>query len=84
MKSLVYLVDDWEIMEEYGTEQQTIYQILAAEEENTIVRVAAGRIGFKKEFDDPKDPLIKRIIEFCKSLSYVKLDNNVEADYFFK
>ena len=71
-------------MEEYGTEQQTIYQILAAEEENTIVRVAAGRIGFKKEFDDPKDPLIKRIIKFCKSTSYVKLDNTIEADHFFK
>ena len=71
-------------MEEYGTEQQTIYQILAAEEEKTIVRVAAGRIGFKKEFDNPKDPLIYRIIKFCKSLSYVILANNVEADHFFK
>jgi len=81
---LVYLVDDWKIMELYGTEPQTVYQIFAAEEEKTLVRVAAGRIGFQKEFDNPKDPLINRIIEFCKSLSYVKLDNNVEADCFFK
>ena len=81
---MVRIVEDWEIMEEYGTEQQTIYQILAAEEEKTIVRVAAGRIGFKKEFDNPKDPLINRIIEFCKSLSYVKLDNDIEVDHFFK
>ena len=81
---MVYLVEDWEIMEEYGTEQQTIYQIFAAEEEKTIVRVAAGRIGFKKEFDDPKDPLINHVIKFCKSLSYVKLDNDIEADHFFK
>ena len=71
-------------MEQYGTEPQTVYQILAAEEEKTVVRVAAGRIGFQKEFDNPKDPLINRIIKFCKSLSYVKLANNVEADYFFK
>jgi len=81
---LVYLVDDWKIMEQYGTEPQTVYQIFAAEEEKTVVRVAAGRIGFKKEFDDPKDPLISHIIKFCKSESYVKLDENVEADHFFK
>ena len=81
---MVYIVEDWEIMEEYGTEQQTIYQILAAEEEKTVVRVAAGRIGFKKEFDDPKDPLISHIIKFCKSKSYVKLANTIEADHFFK
>lgn len=81
---MVYIVEDWKIIEEYGTEQQTIYQILAVKEEKTIVRVAAGRIGFKKEFDDPKDPLINRILKFCKSESYIKLANNVEADHFFK
>ena len=81
---MVYLVEDWEIMEEYGTEPQTVYQIFAAEEEKTIVRVAAGRICFKKEFDDPTDPLISRIIKFCKSKSYVKLTNTIEADHFFK
>ena len=70
-------------MEQYGTEPQTVYQIFAAEEEKTVVRVAAGRIGFKKEFDNPKDPLIKRIIKFCKSQSYVKLADNIEADHFF-
>jgi len=81
---LVYLVDDWKIMEQYGTELQTVYQIFAAEEETTVVRVAAGRIGFQKEFDNPKDPLINRIIKFCKSQSYVKLANTIEADHFFK
>jgi len=81
---LVYLVEDWKIIEEYGTEPQTVYQIFAAEEEKTVVRVAAGRIGFKKEFDDPKDPLISHIIKFCKSESYVKLANTIEADHFFK
>jgi len=81
---LVYLVDDWKIMEQYGTEPQTVYQILAAEEEKTVVRVAAGRIGFKKEFDNPKDPLISRIIKFCKTENYVKLDKSVKVDNFFK
>ncbi|TRZ48611.1 MAG: hypothetical protein D4S01_10010 [Dehalococcoidia bacterium] len=81
---MVYLVEDWKIMEQYGTEPQTVYQILAAEEEKTVIRVAAGRIGFRKEFDDPKDPLISHIIKFCKSESYVKLANTIEADHFFK
>ena len=71
-------------MEQYSTEPQTVYQIFAAEEEKTVVSVAAGRIGFKKEFDDPKDPLISHIVKFCKSKSYVKLANTIEADHFFK
>jgi hypothetical protein len=81
---LVHIVEDWEIMEQYGSEPQTVYQILAAEEEKTVVRVAAGRIGFKKEFDDPKDPLISRIIEFCQDGHFVKLDKCEKVDNFFK
>ena len=81
---LVHIVEDWEIIEEYGTEQQTIYQILAAEEEKTVVNVIAGRIGFKKAFDNPADPLINRIIEFCRSQNYVKFNQNVNADLFFE
>ena len=71
-------------MEEYGTEPQTVYQIFAAEEEKTVVRVVAGRIGFQKEFDNPKDQLINRIIEFCRSQNYVKFNQNVNADLFFE
>jgi len=81
---LVYLFTDWENMEVYGTEQLQIIQVLTAEEEKTVISVVAGDVGFQKEFDDPKDSLINRIIKFCKSLSYIKLANNIEADYFFK
>ena len=81
---MVHIVEDWEIIEEYGTEQQTIYQILAAEEEKTVVNVIAGRIGFKKAFDNSTDPLINRIIEFCRSQNCVKFNQNVNADQFFK
>jgi len=79
---LVYLVEDWTAMEVYGTEEQRIYQI-NAEEEKTVVKVVAGEIGFKKEFADPKDPLIKRIIEFCEDRYFVKLDKSVKVDNFF-
>ncbi|MCJ7614083.1 hypothetical protein MUO71_04900 [Candidatus Bathyarchaeota archaeon] len=64
-------------------ENHTVYQVMA-EEKKTVVRVASGRIGFIKQFDNPKDPLINRIIKFCKSQSYVKLVNGVEPDQFFE
>ena len=81
---MVRIIEDWETMEEHGTEQQTIYQVLEAEEEKTVVNVLAGRIGFKREFDNPKDPLIDRIIEFCKSQYFVKFNQSVNPDQFFK
>jgi len=79
---LVYLVEDWNAMEVYGTEEQRIYQI-NAEEEKTVVKVVAGEIGFKKEFADPEDPLISHIIEFCEDGHFVKLDKSVKVDNFF-
>ena len=80
---MVETVEDWNVLEGYAGFKQGFYQII--EEENiTDVRVNVGRLGFKKEFDDPKDPLISHIIKFCKSEFYVKLDENVEADHFFK
>jgi len=76
---LVYLVEDWNAMEVYGTEEQRIYQILA----ETVVKVVAGEIGFRKEFADPEDPLISHIIEFCEDRYFVKLDKSVKVDNFF-
>ena len=69
-------------MEVYGTQEQRIYQI-NAEEQKTVVKVVAGEIGFKKEFADPKDPLIRRIIDFCEDGHFVKLDKSVKVDKFF-
>ena len=80
---MVYLFTDWENMEVYGTEQLQIIQVLAAEEEKTVIRVVAGEVGFQKEFDDPKDPLISRIIEFCENEKFVKLDKRENIDGFF-
>jgi hypothetical protein len=80
---LVYLVEDWNAMEAYGTEEQRIYQV-SAEEQKTVVKVVAGEIGFQKEFNDPRDPLIRRIIKFCEDGHFVKLDKSVKVDNFFK
>ena len=49
---MVHIVEDWELIEEYSGEPQTVYQVMA-EEKKTVVRVASGRIGFIKQFDCP-------------------------------
>lgn len=80
---MVDIVKDWKVLMAYAGYKQGFYQII--EDEKTIeIRVNVGKLGFKKEFDDPKDPLISHIIKFCKSESYVKLANTIEADHFFK
>ena len=81
MKCLVYLFEDWKIIEEYGTEQQRIYQILI-EGEKTVIKVAAGDVGFQNEFDNPNDPLLNRIKKFCKD--FVKLEKDIKVDNFFR
>jgi hypothetical protein len=82
VKYLVYLVKDWKNMEKYGTEPQQIIQVLA-EEQKTVIRVVAGEVGFQKEFDNPKDPLISRIIKFCEK-DFIKLEKREEVDSFFE
>ncbi len=71
-------------MEIYGTEPLKIFQVWAAEEEKTVIRVVAGDVGFEKEFDDPNDPLIVRIIKFCEDTEFVKLNKKENVESFFK
>jgi hypothetical protein len=80
---LVNLVEDWEIMEEYAGDKQGFYQIIAGGK-GVEIRLAVGKLGFKKSFDDSKDPLLDRIIRFCGFQNYVKVSENVRDDYFFK
>jgi len=77
------LVEDWEIMEEYAGDKQGFYQIIAGGK-GVEIRLAVGKLGFKKSFDDSKDPLLDRIIRFCGFQNYVKVSENVRDDYFFK
>jgi hypothetical protein len=76
VKCLVYIFEDWEIFERYGTEQQNLYQLLF-EGEKIVIKVVAGDVGFHKEFDNPKDPLLIRIIVFCKYFAKLKKDINI-------
>jgi len=81
---LVNLVEDWEVLEEYAGDKQGFYQILEGYAEAVEIRVAIGRLGFKKEFDNKGDTLLNRILSFCRSRSFIKISENVRDDFFFK
>jgi hypothetical protein len=80
---LVNLVEDWEVLEEYAGDKQGYYQILYGAK-GVEIRLAVGRLGFKKEFESAEDPLLSRILSFCNSQKYIKVSENVRDDFFFK
>ena len=77
---MVETVKDWKTIEAYAGFKQGFYQIIENQKSNRNPS-KRRQIRIQKEFNNPKDPLINRIIKFCKSKSYVKLANNVEADH---
>jgi hypothetical protein len=80
---LVNLVEDWKILEEYAGDKQGLYQVLYGAK-GVEIRVNVGRLGFKKEFESAKDPLLSRILSFCNSQKYIKVSENVRDEYFFR
>jgi len=81
---LVNLVVEWEVLEEYSeNHKRGFYQVLG---DATIVeiRVSVGGLGFKREFDNSGDPLLTRILIFCKSQRYIKVSEKVRDECFFK
>jgi len=81
---LVNLVEEWEILEDYAGDKQGFYQIIEDGAETVEIRVAIGRLGFKKEFQNKGDMLLNRILSFCKSRNYIKVSENVRDEFFFK
>ena len=81
---MVNLVEDWEVLEEYAGDKQGFYQILEGYAEAAEIRVAIGRLGFKKEFENKDDTLLNRILSFYKSRSFIKISENVRDEFFFK
>ena len=80
---MVNLVEDWEVLEAYAGDKQGFYQVLG-DGEAVDVRVAIGRLGFKREFENKSDPLLNRILSFCKFRKYIKISENVRDEFFFK
>jgi hypothetical protein len=80
---LVSLVEDWEVLEEYAGDKQGYFQVLA-NDRSVEVRVAMGRLGFRKEFDNNADPLLTRVLAFCKARRYIRVSETVRDELFFK
>jgi len=80
---LVNLVEERKVLEKYAGEKQGFYQILG-DAEAVEIRVAIGRLGFKKQFDNKEDALLNRILGFCRSRKYIKVTRNVRDEFFFK
>ena len=83
MESLVNLVEDWDVLEEYAGEKLGLYQILANDGE-IEVRVSTGKLGFRKTFENGNDPLLTRILAFCKKHRYIQVSETVRDEQFFK
>jgi hypothetical protein len=80
---VVNIVEDWDVLAKYAGEKLGFYQLLS--NDGIIeVRVQTGRIGFKKEFDKGDDPLLTKILDFCKKCQYIQISENMRDDQFFK
>ena len=81
---MVNLVENWEVLEDYAGDKQGFYQILDSETDTIEIRVATGRLGFKKRLAAKEDALLKRITSFCESRNYIKISESIRDDFFFK
>jgi hypothetical protein len=81
---LVNLVEDWDVMEEYsGQVKHGYYQVMDSGD-LVELRVQLGRLGFIKEFKENTDPLLTRILTFCKNRKYFIVTKTVRDELFFK
>ena len=78
---LVNLVEEWKVLEKYA--KQGFYQVLG-DAEAVEIRVAIGKLGFKKEFENKENALLNRILGFCRSQGYIRVSENVRDEFFFK
>ena len=82
-KKVVNIIEDWDVLAEYAGEKLGFYQLIS--NDGIIeIRVQTGKIGFKKEFDKGDDPLLIKILDFCKRRRYIQISENMRDDQFFK
>ena len=80
---VVNIIEDWDVLAEYAGEKLGFYQLLS--NDGIIeIRVQTGRIGFKREFENSSDPLLNKIMDFCKKHRYIQISENMRDDQFFK
>ena len=80
---MVNIIEDWDVLEEYAGEKLGFYQLLNSDGKFEI-RVQTGRVGYKREFESGNDPLLIRILDFCKKHRYIRVSEHVRDEEFFK
>ncbi len=82
---MVNLVEDWEVLQEYAGDKQGYYQVLGDEETKQVeIRLAVGRLGFRRIFEKTPDPLLSEIMTFCRARKYVRISETVRDELFFR
>jgi hypothetical protein len=81
--NLVNLIEDWDVLEEYAGEKLGFYQLLGNDGIFEI-RVQTGRVGFKREFEKADDPLLNKILDFCRKHRYIRISEHLRDEEFFK
>jgi hypothetical protein len=76
-------VEDWDVIEEYAGEKLGFYQLLGSDGVFEV-RVQTGRVGFKREFENGNDPLLTKILDFCRKQRYIQVSRKLRDEEFFK
>lgn len=72
-----------DVLEEYAGEKLGFYQLLGSDGMFEI-RVQTGRVGFKREFEKGDDPLLAKILDFCRKQRYIQVSRRLRDEEFFK
>jgi hypothetical protein len=80
---LVKIIEDWDVLEEYAGEKLGFYQLIATDGMFEI-RVQTGRVGFKREFENGNDPLLNKILDFCRRHRYIRVTQTTRDEQFFR
>ena len=81
--NLVNIIEDWDVLAEYAGEKLGFYQ-LRASDGTCEIRVQTGKIGFKREFEKADDPLLNKILDFCRKQRYIRISETQRDEEFFK
>ena len=52
-------------------------------DEGSEIKVCVGKFGYAKEFKEPEDPELIKILAFCQAEGFIKVQGSVSNDLFY-
>ncbi len=80
---MINIIEDWNVLVECAGEKFGFYHY-QIDGGCIDLSVKNGNIGFRKEFENVNDPLLKKIMAFCKERGYIEIIENECDDQFFR